>query len=72
MTQPTDQPAAPTHITDQALNDSVVSDYLRDHPDFLIRNPDVLDTLAPPARWSGDGVIDMNDIYSVIAVVLGF
>ena len=60
MTQPTDQPAAPTHITDQALNDSVVSDYLRDHPDFLIRNPDVLDILAPPARWSGDGVVDMQ------------
>ena len=60
MTQPTDQPAAPTQITDQALNDSVVSDYLRDHPDFLIRNPDVLDILAPPARWSGDGVVDMQ------------
>ena len=60
MTQPTDQPAASTPITDLALSDSAVANYLRDHPDFLIRNPDVLDALAPPTRWSGDGVVDMQ------------
>ncbi len=60
MTQPTDQPASSTPMTDPTLSDSAVADYLRDHPDFLIRNPDVLDALAPPARWSGDGVVDMQ------------
>ena len=60
MTQPTDQPASSTPITDPTLSDSAVADYLRDHPDFLIRNPDVLEALAPPARWSGDGVVDMQ------------
>ena len=60
MTQPTDQPASSTPITDPTLSNSAVADYLRDHPDFLIRNPDVLDVLAPPARWSGDGVVDMQ------------
>ena len=60
MTQPTDQPASSTPITDPTLSNSAVADYLRDHPDFLIRNPDVLDALAPPARWSGDGVVDMQ------------
>ena len=60
MSQTTDQPAASTPITDLALSDSAVADYLRDHPDFLIRNPDVLDALAPPTRWSGDGVVDMQ------------
>ena len=60
MTQPTDQPVSSTPITDPPLSDSAVADYLRDHPDFLIRNPDVLEALAPPARWSGDGVVDMQ------------
>ena len=54
MSQPTDQPAASTSNTDLALSDSAVADYLRDHPDFLIRNPDVLDALAPPTRARGE------------------
>ncbi len=37
-----------------------VADHLRNHPDFLVRHPDILETLAPPARWSGDGVVDMQ------------
>lgn len=38
-----------------------VAGYLRLHPDFLARNPDLVSVLAPPSRWSeGDGVIDMQ------------
>lgn len=42
------------------LSEEQVSDFLADHPDFLVRNPDVLKTMTAPARWSGDGVADMQ------------
>lgn len=31
-----------------ALSDSQVAAYLRDHPDFLLRHSDLIDTLVPP------------------------
>ncbi len=34
--------------------------YLRAHPDFLIRHPDIAVRLAPPARVKGDGVADLQ------------
>ncbi|MDH5748445.1 MAG: DUF484 family protein [Rhodospirillales bacterium] len=37
-----------------------VAGYLLDNPDFLADNPDILKSLTPPARWSGDGVVDMQ------------
>jgi uncharacterized protein YigA (DUF484 family) len=37
-----------------------VSAYLRRHPDFLIRYPDVLDGLKPPMKSRGDGVVDLQ------------
>ncbi len=40
-----------------------VAAYLRDNPDFLKNNPDLLDTLNPPSRWEGDGnVVDMQTV----------
>ena len=60
MTQPTDQPVSSMPGTDPRLSESAVAAYLRDHPDFLLRNPDLLEALAPPARWSGDSVVDMQ------------
>lgn len=42
------------------LADDTVIDYLRNNSDFLNRHPDLLAELAPPARWSGDSVIDMQ------------
>lgn len=42
------------------LNDDQVSDYLAEHPDFLVRNPDVLKSMTAPSRWSDDGVADMQ------------
>ncbi len=42
---------------------SNVSKYLRDNPDFLVENPDLLEILAAPTRWE-DGeagnVVDMQ------------
>ncbi len=37
-----------------------VRDYLGRHPDFLSRNPELLEALSTPSRWSGDGVVDMQ------------
>lgn len=45
---------------DDTLNDDRVSDFLADNPDFLARNPEILKSMMAPARWSGDGVADMQ------------
>jgi len=37
-----------------------VRDFLGRHPDFLIKNPEVMEQLTVPSRWSGDGVVDMQ------------
>jgi len=37
-----------------------VAAYLRNHPDFLLRYPDVLVGLAPPERWGNEGVVDIQ------------
>lgn len=37
-----------------------VAAYLRRHPDFLIRYPDVLDGLKPPVKSRGDAVLDLQ------------
>src|SRR3546814_1943284 len=37
-----------------------VAAYRRGHPDFLVRNPDLLGVLTPPSRRTGDTVVDMQ------------
>lgn len=37
-----------------------VAEYLRQHPNFLIENPDLLDALIPPERNHGRGVVDFQ------------
>src|SRR5690606_34254333 len=37
-----------------------VAAYLRHHPDFLVRNPELLGVLTPPSRRTGDTVVDMQ------------
>lgn len=37
-----------------------VADFLRQNPDFLADYPDVLESLATPARWRGDSVVDLQ------------
>lgn len=42
------------------LTAAEVADYLRGHPDFLVRHPDLLRVLTPPSRRTGDTVVDMQ------------
>ena len=42
------------------LSEDRVAGYLRRHPDFFTRHADVLAAMTPPARWQGDGVVDMQ------------
>jgi uncharacterized protein YigA (DUF484 family) len=42
------------------LTASQVADYLRRHPNFLNKFPDLLATLTPPSRSQGDGIVDMQ------------
>jgi uncharacterized protein len=42
------------------LGDEQIADYLRRHPDFLLRYPELLAVLAPPSRDDGNGVVDMQ------------
>ncbi len=56
-------PSAPkdkTLPTEEASEAAAIVDYLRKHPDFLIHNPELLDTLTPPEHKHGDGVVDMQ------------
>jgi len=49
---------------DRPLRPGEIAAWLRDHPDFLRRNPGLLDRLQPPERddlsGSGNGVIDFQ------------
>ena len=42
------------------ITSSQVAEYLRRHPQFLIRHPDLLDYQIPPARNKGEGIIDLQ------------
>ncbi len=42
------------------LTPEQVVTYLRTHPDFFSACPDLLQDLSPPARWSGDKVVDLQ------------
>lgn len=44
----------------ETLTANGVAGFLRHHPDFLARHPDLLDVLTPPARDHGDGVLDLQ------------
>lgn len=46
--------------SDDDLSDQRVETYLRDHPDFFMPRADLLQAMTPPARWSGDTVVDMQ------------
>lgn len=37
-----------------------VADYLRQHPEFLLRHPELLDMQVAPGRGKGDGVADLQ------------
>ena len=51
--------AAPEDDTDE-LRPELVARWLGHHPDFFATRPDLLLQMTFPARWSGDGVVDMQ------------
>lgn len=60
MTTTPGTPDDTAELAEQALEEDVVADYLRRHPDFLTRNPGLLSALTPPEQQHGDGVVDMQ------------
>jgi uncharacterized protein YigA (DUF484 family) len=50
---------AASENTDE-LSDEQVSNFLSKHPNFLEENPETLQSMMVPSRWSGDGVADMQ------------
>lgn len=52
--------AADVGNAETEMDAQAVAAYLCRNPDFFNQHPDVLDAIALPARWSGDGVIDMQ------------
>lgn len=50
------RPVAAAHAPSAAE----VANFLRQHPDFLIENPELLDVLTPPALHRGERIVDMQ------------
>jgi uncharacterized protein len=44
----------------RGIGEAEVCGYLKAHPDFLVRNPEFLTVLTPPALQHGDRVVDMQ------------
>ena len=42
------------------MTKKIVMDYLRAHPGFLMENPEILESLIPPAQNHGGGVVDFQ------------
>ncbi len=61
MSRKSNEPAhdAAAESADAATAESVAG-YLARHPEFFIERPELLAGMAPPSRWSGDGVVDMQ------------
>ncbi|MFC3674606.1 DUF484 family protein [Ferrovibrio xuzhouensis] len=50
--------AAPADLV--SLHEAEVVAWLKQHPDLLLRHPDLCDILQPPERRSGDNVVDLQ------------
>jgi uncharacterized protein YigA (DUF484 family) len=59
MSNPGDPLAQPAPAEGE-LDDDAVLAFLERNPDFLARHPDALAGMLAPGRWSGDGVVDMQ------------
>ena len=51
---------AQTPAFEKNITEEQVADYLREHPDFLSRNVDVVADQVSPGRWQENGVVDMQ------------
>lgn len=54
------EPEQKADIRRRSLTAGQVAEYLRSHPDYLVRHPDLLTVLTPPSRRTGDTVVDMQ------------
>ena len=52
--------AAAVSAAPSALGEADVLRFLKTHPDFLNRHPELFGALSPPKRAHGDGVIDLQ------------
>ena len=52
--------AAQTPALEKSITEEQVADYLREHPDFLGRNVDIVADQSAPDRWQQNGVVDMQ------------
>jgi uncharacterized protein len=52
--------ATQTPALEKSITEEQVADYLREHPDFLSRNVDVVADQSAPDRWQQNGVVDMQ------------
>ena len=57
---PTRKRPAETPLNGEDLSAAQVADYLQRNPDFLVRNPELIEFLLPPDKDRGDGVIDLQ------------
>ncbi|HMA49138.1 MAG TPA: DUF484 family protein [Magnetospirillaceae bacterium] len=46
----------------QRVDEDLVVAYLADHPDLLVRRPELLAKLIPPSRFDGDSVVDLQKV----------
>jgi uncharacterized protein YigA (DUF484 family) len=56
-TEPADRDALP-----QRVDEDLVVAYLADHPDLLVRRPELLSKLIPPSRFDDDSVVDLQKV----------
>jgi uncharacterized protein YigA (DUF484 family) len=59
MDRPKDKPSAPA-LPVPTLGPAEVVAYLRQHPDFLVDHPELLEVLTPPSVRRGERVVDMQ------------
>jgi uncharacterized protein len=63
LDRPKDKPPAEpprAQLPARSVSAADVMAYLRQHPDFLIEHPEVIELLTPPSRQSGERVLDMQ------------
>jgi len=46
----------------QRVDEDLVVAYLAEHPDLLVRRPELLTKLVPPSRFDGDSVVDLQKV----------
>jgi uncharacterized protein len=49
-------------IISETLDEKTVKSFLIEHPDFLINNPDLFETLTPPDKSTDDGIVDFQNL----------